>query len=463
MALLANIGWQLRPFENLGSFIQAPDLPSSDNVVYYKPGEPAYDELRQGFNKRIDKHPLVIAQCRNTAGVAEAMRYALGAGLAVTVKSGGHCMEGFSCNNGGMVINVSQLNSIKWLDSNTIKVGPGCILSKLYDELIPKGKIIPGGSCGTVGIGGLVLGGGYGILGRQLGLTCDSLKEVTMVDGNSVIRSSASDSELLWACKGGGNGNFGVVTELTFNVHKAPASMQSYRFKSFKADTATIRRILERWFEQTAQLPDYCFSAFVLNRNTVYILLTSLEKSNTGIGGFIKNMSAITQKTTHTKAQALATALKVFYGQPHPTYFKNASAGLYNNFAGIAPFINEVIDTIIKTPGMIYQVNTLGGNIQRPELEPTAAFPHRSYPYFSELQTYWETATQPKRLLAKFQEVQDIFARNNIRAQYRNYPDINFANWETLYYGSNYGRLQQVKNKYDPHNLFSSEQSIRNT
>ena len=78
-------------------------------------------------------------------------------------------MEGFSCNDGGMVINLSLLNKIEWMDANTIKVGPGCTLSNIYDAILPKGKIIPGGSCAGVGIGGLTLGGVAGVCGGARG------------------------------------------------------------------------------------------------------------------------------------------------------------------------------------------------------------------------------------------------------------------------------------------------------
>jgi FAD/FMN-containing dehydrogenase len=73
--------------------------------------------------------------------------------MSVAIKSGGHCMEGFSSNQGGMVIDLSELNQIKWIDENTIEVGPSCTLSRLYDNILPKGKIIPGGSCAGVAIG----------------------------------------------------------------------------------------------------------------------------------------------------------------------------------------------------------------------------------------------------------------------------------------------------------------------
>jgi FAD/FMN-containing dehydrogenase len=462
LAMLTNLGLVLDPPKLFsGHFLKGTTLHPSDNVSYYKRGDAEYEKLRKGFNKRIEKFPLIIALCKNTTGVVEAMQYARQNNLPVAIKSGGHCMEGFSSNNNGMVINLSLLNTVEWIDKDTINIGPGCTLSNLYDAILPKGKIIPGGSCGSVGIGGLVLGGGYGLLSRKLGLACDSLLEVTMVDGNGQVKNSKDDKELLWACRGGGNGNFGVVTSLKFKLHKAPATLRSNRFKTYKVNTVKAKQILQKWFEVTAALPEDCFSAFVLNGKTVYILLTNAGKLTPVVQNVIAALAAVSGKTTTTKPQPIATALKVFYGRKEPLHFKNASAGLYKSYADIEGCIDKAIDTVLATPGMIYQVNTLGGNILNAEAEAAAAFPHRAAIYFSELQTYWENEKQAPRLLKKFQEVQDIFAQNGIHTQYRNYPDINFKNWEALYYGDNYKRLQQVKNKYDPGNFIRHEQSIK--
>jgi len=439
--------------------IAAPPTKES-NVMYYKAGDAAYEILRKGFNKRIDKFPAVIALCKSTNAVSEAISFAAKNNLPVAVKSGGHCMEGFSGNNGGMVINLSELKNIEWVDNETVKVGPGCTLSALYHVLLPKKRIIPGGSCSGVGIGGLTLGGGYGLMSRKFGLTCDSLQSVTMVDGKGQIISSESDTELLWANRGGNNGNFGVVTELIFKTHAAPATMQSFRFKSYKVTAERTKEIFKTWFELTASLPNDSFSAFVLNGKTVYILLTNVGKHTATLQKIINGLNAVTERTTKTTAQPLQQALKTYYGRQQPLYFKNASAGLYEDFTAVEPFINKVIEKVISTPGMIYQVNTLGGNIQNREFENAAAFPHRKYSYFSELQTYWDMPKQEFRLLEKFQEVQEIFTSNGIKTQYRNYPDINFTNWGEMYYGANYQKLRQLKSKYDPGNLFRYEQSI---
>jgi len=462
LMLLGNLALLSRPLQTLASDKrQISARPASgDNVVYYRKGDAEYETLRKGFNKRINKFPLIIALCKNTTGVSEAIRYAIQNKLPVAVKSGGHCMEGFSVNDNGMVINLSQLNTVEFENSDTVITGPGATLSSIYDKLLPKGRIMPGGSCAGVGIGGLVLGGGYGLLARKFGLTCDSLLELTLVDGMGNVINSKDDKELLWACKGGGNGNFGVVTSLKFKTHKAPATLQSFRFTTKNAELMKAKALMQKWFEVSALLPVSCFSAFVLNRKTVYILLTNADKHNPEIQKIVDQLSALSAKTTQSKPQPLAAALKVFYGRPNPMFFKNASAGLYKSYADVEACIGNVIETVMKTPGMIYQVNTLGGNIQNTAAEAAAAFPHRAYPFFSELQTYWETEKQETRLLERFQQVQEMFTANGISAQYRNYPDVNFKNWEEAYYGAGYARLQQIKKKYDPANVFRYEQSI---
>ncbi|AHF17206.1 FAD-binding oxidoreductase [Niabella soli] len=457
LTALANAALLAKPLTLLANT----SIPDQANVLFYKKGAAAYEVLRKGFNKRINKFPQVIALAKNTAGVVEAVQYAAKNNLPVTIKSGGHSMEGFSCNNGGMVINLSKMKATSWGANGQLRVQPGCTLAELYNALFSKKRYLPGGSCGSVGIGGLTLGGGYGLLSRKYGLTCDSLLEVTMVDGRGNIVNSAPDPELLWACRGGGNGNFGVITEMKFRTYAAPATMQSFRFRAFKTDPARMRNITEQWFGITQDLPPACFSALVLSAKTAYILLTNVAAHTAEVTKAVQQFTRLTDKQTASKAVSLAQALKVFYAEDQPLFFKNASAGLYKSFDDISGYINKVLEITRNTPGMIYQVNTLGGNIQNPEAEKGSAFPHRAYGYFSELQTYWETETQGNRLLQRFQAVQDIFAQNNISAQYRNYPDSNFKNWEHLYYGANYERLQQVKKKYDPDNRIQQEQSVR--
>ena len=271
---------------------------STENITYFEKGNDTYETLRKGFNKRINKYPKVIALCKNTQGVVEAMQYAKINKLPLAIKSGGHCMEGLSCNDDGLVINLSPLNTIEWLDKETINVGPACTLKNIYEILIPKGKYLPGGSCQSVAIGGLTLGGGYGLLSRNYGLTCDSLLEATIVTGNGQVVNTKDDPELLWALKGGGNGNFGVVTQMKFRLQKAPSTMQRYKFRNRDTTIPVAIETCRQWFALSKTLPDSCFSAFIFNGRTTYILLTNIGRNNAAVNSFIDSFKVKSTKFT---------------------------------------------------------------------------------------------------------------------------------------------------------------------
>lgn len=437
------------------------NTPEKFNVDLIRKDDPRYEELRKGFNKRIDKFPLVIALCKSTSDVSEAVRYARTNKLAIAVKSGGHSMEGFSSNDGGMVINLSKMNSVEMLEDDKIKAGPGCTLSHLYDEILPKDRIIPAGSCGTVGLGGLTMGGGYGLFSRKFGLTCDHLVEATMVDGNGKIHSTKDDPELLWALRGGGAGNFGVVTELIYNSHPKPETMQSHHFKSRKLDAEKAKSLLQEWFEFSAQLPDTCFSAYVLNGSTLNMLVTNFGTLTDELQQLLDGLAKETDEFKAGVPTEISKKLKNYYGSLVPVYFKNSSAGLYKSFEDIEPFIGVVLDKIITNPGMIYQVNTLGGKVADAEFEKNSCYPHRAYNYISELQAYWETPSREEKLRQVSIEILNTISDNGITTQYINYCSLEFADWEKAYYGDNYPRLQAVKKKYDPENFIRHPQSIR--
>ena len=224
-------------------------------------------------------------------------------------------MEGFSANDGGLVINLSKMNSVEFLEDNKIKTGPGCTLSHLYDQILPKKRIIPAGSCGTVGLGGLTMGGGYGMFARKYGLACDSLLEATLVDGNGMIHSTKDDPELLWAIRGGGAGNFGVVTEMIFQSYAAPSTMQAHHFKTRNLDAERAKNILRKWFEFAAQLPQSCFSGFVLNGSTLNILVTNYDaKADDVLQPLLDDLMKSTDEFHSGNPGELSKMLKNYYG-----------------------------------------------------------------------------------------------------------------------------------------------------
>jgi hypothetical protein len=370
-------------------------------------------------------------------------------------------VEGFSVNDGGMVINLSNINSVEFLEDNKLKIGPGCTIAQLYAEILPKNRIIPVGSCGSVAMGGLTVGGGYGLFSREYGLICDQLLEATFVDGNGIIHSTKDDPELLWALRGGGSGNFGVVTEMIFQSHKAPAGIQSHYFKALNLNAERAKHILERWFEFTTLLPNSCFSGFVLNGKTLNIIVMNHKRKTPYFQNLLNTLGKEMDQSYPGKYRELSVMMKNYYGLPTPANFKISSAGFYKGLADISECILHVLDKVINTKGMIYQVNTLGGNINNPIFEKGSCFPHRAMNYIAEIQSYWEVSAQEQKLKAATSEILETFKKNGITAQYVNYCNADFEKWETAYYGTSYQRLQAVKKKYDFTNNVRHPQSIK--
>jgi FAD/FMN-containing dehydrogenase len=441
---------------------ETPKMPEllPENIKLFQKEAAEYQELAVRFNKRFQQSPTYIAQCFTTQGVVDAVQFAIYKDVKIVVKSGGHSFEGFSSTNNGLVIDVASMKGMTWTPDHSLTVGAGCILKELYDELLPKQRLIPSGSCATVGIAGLTLGGGYGFFSRKYGLTCDSLQEITMVDGKGNILYESGNSAIFKACKGGGNGNFGIVTEMKFRTYQAPRFFQAFRCKSYKLDTKRAKNLLQTWFAYTKKLPNTAFSAFVLNGKTLTILMTSYSDKDKGVLEMYNALKAISDKATIGNKRPLTKALRTFYGVQHPIYFKNACAGLYKDFAHIEGCIEDVISKVITSKGLIYQVNTLGGNINSASVAKRSVYPHRSYPYLAELQSYWDKPSQEASRLAAFQEVQDRFYEHGIRAHYRNYLDINFKDFETAYYGKYLPELKAIKKQLDPDNRIQHPQSI---
>lgn len=430
-----------------------------DETIVYKKGSDKYEELRLRFNKNIDASPFMIVLCRNSIDVAAAVQYAGQHQLQVSVKSGGHSFEGFSINNDGLVLDLSAMNKVQLQEDKFAWVEPGCKLAELYESLFQKKRLIPAGSCATVGVGGLTLGGGYGLFSRKYGLTCDSLEEIIFIDGKGNIHTIQNNEPLLWACRGAGNGNFGVVTGMKFKTYQMPETLQSHRFKSYNLDAVKAKNILQNWFEQMKSLPLSCFSAFVLNGKTLTILITNSESENENLKSILNSLQQLCDKTIYGEKTITETAVKAFYGVQKPIYFKNASAGYYHAFQDIEACSEELLGKVISG-GFIYQINTLGGKIMDKSFEERSAYAHRSFAFLSELQAYWDDPSKKETYMEGFQEIQNLLFQNNITSQYVNYPSLAFKDFPTAYYANNYQKLQKIKLQYDPDNIFRHAQSI---
>jgi FAD/FMN-containing dehydrogenase len=181
----------------------------------------SYEHARSVYNGMIDKRPMFIAQCVDSADVISAVNFAREQQLTLAVRGGGHSGPGLGTCDGGLVIDLSRMKGI-YVDSasRTVRVEGGCTWGDVDHATHPFGLATPSGFISTTGVGGLTLGGGIGYLSRAYGLTLDNLLGVDMVlaDGSVVTANANEHSDLFWAVRGGG-GNFGVVTSFLFQLH----------------------------------------------------------------------------------------------------------------------------------------------------------------------------------------------------------------------------------------------------
>lgn len=206
------------------------------------PGAGAYNQVKLLENPRFDtSQPLAVLSAASTHDVSAAVRFAAEAGVPVAVRAGGHSYSGYSSGDApaaglapSLVIDVRNLSRITVNADGTVTMGPGASLIRVYEAVGQRGSALAGGSCPTVGIAGLTLGGGVGVLTRAYGLTSDALQsaEIVTAKGDVVMANAQENPDLFWACRGGG-GQVGVVTSLTFQTVPAPTISTAYLQWSF--------------------------------------------------------------------------------------------------------------------------------------------------------------------------------------------------------------------------------------
>ncbi|NIR38667.1 MAG: FAD-binding oxidoreductase, partial [Actinobacteria bacterium] len=218
-----------------------------------------YDDARAVYNAMHDRKPSAVVQCLDSADVMAVIAAARDSGADLAVRGGGHSVPGFGTVDDGLVIDLSQMRSVRVDPGKRVAwVGGGATLGDVDHATYPFGLAVPGGVVSTTGVGGLTLGGGIGYLTRSVGLSIDNLlsADVVLADGRQVTASEFQNEDLFWALRGGG-GNFGVVTSFEFQLHEVGDVVGGPLFYEFD-DAAAV---LECYREYIAEAPEQlgCF------------------------------------------------------------------------------------------------------------------------------------------------------------------------------------------------------------
>ncbi|WP_410569287.1 FAD-binding oxidoreductase [Amycolatopsis sp. cmx-4-61] len=421
-----------------------------------RPGSDGYDTAKRGFNPLFDgNNPVAVATASSVQDVQTCLRTAAGR-VTIAARSGGHSYAGYSVPGGGLVIDVAGLNKIDVQGGKAV-IGAGAKLKDVYAALAQAGRVLPAGSCPTVGIAGLTLGGGIGVLARKYGLTCDHLSsaQVVVADGRALTASAGSEPDLFWALRGGGGGNFGVVTEFTFDTDPAPEELTVFSLR-FPAGSASS--VLAAWQQWIAAMPPELWANLVLSGGSP----VQCRVGGCYVGGTAGLNTLLNNLTTNAGARPAQRTVKTLDYLGAMKYFEGSSNR--QSFVASSRMITTPVDAakVVAVAdgkqGMDLLIDGLGGAVASPAKDATA-FWHRDA--LASVQIYAPATAKTRAKVT--QAVGDVvtgLAAAGAGGGYVNYIDPALPDWKTAYYGDNAKRLQDVSQKYDPQNVFRFGQGV---
>ena len=445
------------------------------------PRDEGWVAARSLWNPRLQTAPRAIAFCETPADVAEVVRYAGRRNWPVAARGGRHSFAGYGNAEGGIVADVSRMGAVR-LDAGgrTATVGGGANVLDVYRDLVLRhGRALAVGTCPTVGIGGLTIGGGFGRLMRRHGITADSLRAATVVlaDGRAVRCAADRSSDLFWALRGGGAG-FGIVTELRFAVHE-PADPLAFTLAFPWAKAAAALDAWQRTLPaagselsygrfRALRLPDGRLTATASGHwyGTEAALRTLLGPLvAAGPSRRTQRRQSFADAALPDGAKRAADGSVTATVQRFPNYQRSDFFGAPLARGAIAALLAQVA----RWPGRGgggheggVQLDALGAAVNRPAAGATA-FVHRDERFHCAYLSFWGAGDSAAKAQACAQWVREIEGTMRPYASgfaYQNYIDPELADWQHAYYGSNLARLQAIKRRYDPNGRLVFAQGV---
>jgi FAD/FMN-containing dehydrogenase len=426
------------------------------------PGDSGYAAARRLYNPAYDRiRPGGVAYCESAADVSACLAFARDGRVPVTARAGGHSYAGWSTGT-GLVIYLSRMRSIDHAGGRAT-IGAGAKLIDVYDRLARHGVSVPAGTCPTVGISGLTLGGGIGVVSRKHGLTCDALESVRVVtaDGRVLTCDATHHADLFWACRGGGGGNFGVAVSFTFRTF----ATRDLTVFFLHWPWSRARAVVKAWQSWAPSAPDELWSSLHLARSASGLDVTLagaymggpaaldrlLAPLVAGAGrpssrsarqvSYLEAMKIMGGCGSRSVAECRRTPRTAFSAKSHMAYRKLPADG-----------IRALVDAVARGGRHMVLLDAMGGAIGRVGAAATA-FPHRAALYSVQ---YYQEGMDRTWLRGVHADLSGHFGDH----AYVNYVDPDLRTWRNAYYGANAARLAQVKAAYDPDRLFRLPQGV---
>ncbi len=437
------------------------------------PDDASYDEVRQIWNAMIDRRPGMIVRCAGVSDVKQSVALAREHGLLVAVRGGGHNIAGNAVCDDGLMIDLSQLKSVRIdPDKRRAYVEPGASLGDFDHEAQAFGLVTPLGINSTTGVAGLTLGGGFGWLSRKYGLTADNLvsADVVTAEGQLVHASATENPDLFWGLRGGG-GNFGIVTLFEFELYQVGPEILA-GLMVFPAEQAP--QVLNSYREYVATIPDE-MNIWVVMRKAPPLPFLPEE-----VHGKEVVVLAIFYAGDEQAGQALVEPLRGFgtpYGEhvgmmPYTAWEQafdpllTPGARNYWKSHNFSVMSDEALDTIIDYAGKLPSDQTeifiglLGGETSRIAADATA-YAQRDAQFVLNVHARWDAPTEDQHCIAWAREFFEASAPYATGGVYINFMTEEEGDRITAAYGAGYDRLVALKEKYDPGNLFRMNQNIK--